>query len=242
MIVDVTACKRERIKVDVTLAKRGARRAVPAVVTLPVKVAAKPILCEAEEEPVPQVAETVEEQIEIEESVQSEEISEEEISAEDFSEEECERITEEALSVIEEMLAEAEEDAITDEIEEKVSEALDELDVMNRRAEDMKERLDDELEQALDEINESADEDAEILSSTIGSELEALDSVLSKREKNDARTEASTVMRYFERDSDGEMVEVKSNEAKGQEVVCYDEKSGKLSRICGIIKKGGDDY
>lgn len=47
--------------------------------------------------------------------------------------------------------------------------------------------------------------------------------------------------RYFGRDTDGNKVEVNQSQATGREVVSFDEGSGRLSRICGIIKHPPED-
>ncbi len=284
MYVDVVACKRERIKVDVTLAKRSAGRAEHKRISIPVKKAAAP---EAAFEDTADIIETIdivdepaEELTEdiTEEAAETTEADAAELNAE--CEQELESVMEllslagddsddavfsvptdifdsestpdEELSAIDELLAGTDDDVSEEDFDELVADALGELDDMNRRADDMRERLDDQLAQALEEISGSADEESEELTSTIGKELETLESVLSQREEAAASAaeppeadiphpaEGSAYMRYFDRDTHGGRVEVSRDVATGQEVVCYDEASGKLSRVCGIIKKDGD--
>lgn len=55
-------------------------------------------------------------------------------------------------------------------------------------------------------------------------------------DRPDIQAADSQFMRYFERSKDGERLEVDRSNAAGQEIICRDEESGKLSRICGIIK------
>lgn len=43
-------------------------------------------------------------------------------------------------------------------------------------------------------------------------------------------------MRYFDRSTSGERVEVNDQQAAGQEIICVDGESGKISRVCGFIK------
>ena len=43
-------------------------------------------------------------------------------------------------------------------------------------------------------------------------------------------------MRYFDRSNDGEKFEVSDTRANGQEIICVDGESGRLSRVCGFIK------
>jgi len=43
-------------------------------------------------------------------------------------------------------------------------------------------------------------------------------------------------MRYFDRSTDGEKVEVSDNRASGQEIICVNGESGRLSRVCGFIR------
>lgn len=50
--------------------------------------------------------------------------------------------------------------------------------------------------------------------------------------------DTSVNVRYFDRDKQGGRVEVGRSEAKGQEVVIIDNESGRMKRICGIIKHG----
>ena len=50
--------------------------------------------------------------------------------------------------------------------------------------------------------------------------------------------DTSVNVRYFDRGNDGERVEVERSAAVGQEVVVIDNESGKMKRICGIIKRG----
>lgn len=44
--------------------------------------------------------------------------------------------------------------------------------------------------------------------------------------------------RHFERDNEGERYETDENAAEGHEVACFSE-SGKLTRVCGVMRKGG---
>lgn len=66
------------------------------------------------------------------------------------------------------------------------------------------------------------------------------DSITSLDTDGDGETDTGVFCRYFDRDNQGEMVEVSQSNASGREYVYIDENSGKLSRICGIIKNETD--
>lgn len=160
--------------------------------------------------------------------------------------EDTERMASESITVIDEMLAEA-GDEPTEVFDDVVADALDELDDMSRRADVMIERLDGQLADAIEEITDSTEEDSMILSSIIDRELETLNSVLIQRDEepqetdSEPRTEGGSVIRFFDRDASGEWVEDSHDSAAtGQKVICYDGESGRLSRICGIIRNDGD--
>ena len=48
-------------------------------------------------------------------------------------------------------------------------------------------------------------------------------------------------MRYLDRSEDGELHEVNDSAAAGRKIICVDSESGKISRVCGFIKRGGSD-
>lgn len=48
--------------------------------------------------------------------------------------------------------------------------------------------------------------------------------------------QVSQYMRYFDRRTDGEKFEVANESASGQEIICVNEESGRLSRVCGFIR------
>ena len=296
MYVDVIACRRGRIKVDVTLAKRGVARPEPTVINIPVKKAAPPAEGElseiidiadiAEMLDEPEASDAVEiiniDTADASEPEMPEEAAQDDAPAEAAADDqEMETVMEllamagegsadgaadevgtieffetgstpdEDLTAIDELLAGADEEISEEAFDDIVADALDELDDMNRRADVMRERLDGQLAKALEEINGSADEDSEELTSIIDKELESLDSVLIQREgaadeapvqesEIPRSAETSAYMRYFDRDAQGGRVEASRDNATGQEVICIDEASGRLSRVCGIIKKDGD--
>lgn len=53
---------------------------------------------------------------------------------------------------------------------------------------------------------------------------------------SDQPAQVSQYMRYFDRNTDGQKFEVSDEQAIGQEIICVDEESGRLSRVCGFIK------
>jgi len=302
--VDVIVCKRSRVKVDVTLAKRSANRIVPAeqtVVSIPARVAVSQPAEEPETDFAADIAGAVEDIAEgmaesdteevdegTAETSETTESSEEEavtmsqllemtgdggypaesdgFDVEDAVADECP--DEESLAAIEAMLGDSDDTAsdddmedITDEqIEEYVAGMMHDIEDMSRWADGVMERIDSQLAEALEELDDETEEDAERLSSAIEKELESLDGLRPQKEDApqqptdtagsaaEAASEEcapqpaeSSYMRYFDRDEQGDMVELTSESgATGQSVVCYDEQSGKLSRVCGIIKNTPD--
>ncbi len=162
-------------------------------------------------------------------------------------EDDNEQMASEAISEIDKILAESDADTAVDELENVVSGALEELDSMSKRTDDMIEHLDDQLADALDEINDSTDENAEQFNSIISECLEDVENAVAQRELQQSNPELAALeekgayIRYISRDDHGDKVEVARRKADGQEVVCYDNDSGKLSRVCGIIKKESDN-
>lgn len=67
---------------------------------------------------------------------------------------------------------------------------------------------------------------------------EAADEPEESEESSDSEQSAqvSQYMRYFDRRTDGEKIEVADERASGQEIICVDEESGRLSRVCGFIR------
>ncbi len=53
---------------------------------------------------------------------------------------------------------------------------------------------------------------------------------------DDSSAATEQYMRYFDRSTSGERVEVEDPNATGQEIVCVDGESGKISRVCGFIR------
>ena len=53
---------------------------------------------------------------------------------------------------------------------------------------------------------------------------------------SDRQAASSHYVRYFDRSTSGERVEVETSDATGQEIICVDEQSGRISRVCGFIR------
>lgn len=278
MYVDIIACKRGRVKVDVTLARRTPAEPVPTVINIPVKIADTPVRRRVAVSTNAFVKSETEDIVEIVNidtcAPELEQYEPSDISTPDSGSDQeevlellamtgnasadtaetvdfftVESTPEEDLSAIDELLSSAGEDIAEESFDDVVADALEELDDMNHRADAMRERLDGQLADALEEITGSADEDSERLTSTIDRELESLDSVLGQREEaNEQQPErfdgaeqisyaadTSAYMRYFDRDAQGGRVAASRDNATGQEVICIDESSGRLSRVCGIM-------
>ncbi len=119
-------------------------------------------------------------------------------------------------------------DIFCDEDEEASDEPVDAEDIFSAFAE----RADDEV--SISEINADFEELENDLRNQLGED---------EVEENDepemfrfARDEG-IVQRHFVRDDSGELYESDSESAEGHEVACYDN-MGKLTRACGIIRKG----
>ncbi len=54
--------------------------------------------------------------------------------------------------------------------------------------------------------------------------------------ENEHHPQVEQYVRYFDRSTDGEKFEVTDTRANGQEIICVDGESGRLSRVCGFIK------
>jgi len=133
------------------------------------------------------------------------------------------------------------EDAADEEIADDVTDCEDsEIDDTNipedaEIAED-EEPVDDCAEDDIsDDVDISEDDESEEAAF-----FDVDDSITSLDTDGDGETDTGVFCRYFDRDNQGEMVEVSQSNASGREYVYIDENSGKLSRICGIIKNETD--
>ncbi len=92
--------------------------------------------------------------------------------------------------------------------------------------------------------NETADGASEDDIAAVEDELNALIADGEKKliaDKPQTELTAGVNMRYYDRDDDGELVEVEPSEAIGQEVIYIDRDSGKMKRVCGIIRNGSQN-
>ena len=133
------------------------------------------------------------------------------------------------------------EDAADEEIADDVTDCedseIDDTDIPEDAeiAED-EEPVDDCAEDDIsDDVDVSEDDESEEAAF-----FDVDDSITSLDTDGDGETDTGVFCRYFDRDNQGEMVEVSQSNASGREYVYIDENSGKLSRICGIIKNETD--
>ncbi|MBP3414616.1 MAG: hypothetical protein J6L81_05420 [Clostridia bacterium] len=136
--------------------------------------------------------------------------------------------------------AEESEDEATVILEDETDELDDEATVI---LEDETDESDDEATVILeDETDESDDEATVILQDETDipdfelANADIFDTDEGNAPDSDNDSDTGVFCRYFDRDNQGEMVEVDQADASGREFVYIDENSGKLSRICGIIK------
>jgi len=81
-------------------------------------------------------------------------------------------------------------------------------------------------------------EEAQELVDELNADFESNEDSFDKYGGKDAASSAATeqYMRYFDRSTSGERVEVEDPNATGQEIICVDGESGKISRVCGFIR------
>lgn len=124
----------------------------------------------------------------------------------------------------------AETDDLTDDSDDEAAVIIDEsADFI-----DADDTAEEPEEEASDETDESDIPDFELANADIFDTDEDNSTDADADADNDS--DPGVFCRYFDRDNQGEMVEVDQADASGREFVYIDENSGKLSRICGIIK------
>lgn len=149
------------------------------------------------------------------------------------------------------------DDAISDAMEDAAR--YSDLDDEEENSEPIEEHIDEEVFDETDESEievsvedeceeNSSCEDDEPCEDSVSDEGDSssavfniTESVTSLDTDGNGEPDTGVYCRYFDRDNQGAMVEVNQSNASGREYVCIDENSGKLSRICGIIKNEPDN-
>ena len=224
MKVEVTIIKRPSVKVEVTLAKARRRGYC---VSIPVRVA-------QDEQP----AVSPEELLEATEAeaAPADETAECESAAVSDCEDSDETDTPDTPDSADDM--ELTDDA--DEIDEDDLLALieEEEAEMNAQLHNCEAGTSADLAEAADVFEDTLDKAAESEAFFAESESEDGGDFVSPDDNPSAEQAAGTeqFVRYFGRDTNGERFEVYGSDASGQEIVCVDGESGKLSRVCGFIR------
>lgn len=156
-----------------------------------------------------------------------------EVSAED-AEQSYVELFDEVEDMFEDAISDADEDAARFHIDEASdddgNEFVDELDEYENTVILDKEAAESDDEATVILANETDIPDFELANADI------FDTNEDSASDADNDSDTGVFCRYFDRDNQGEMVEVDQADASGREFVYIDENSGKLSRICGIIK------
>lgn len=208
MKVEVSIIKRPAVKVEVTLAK--ARRKGYCV-QIPVRVAQDEIL------PVSDVEETL---LPDAESADAEDV--------------CTPVPEEETDESAADLCQDAEDTSASDIAVE-AEDIDEDDLLaliaEEEAEMQAQQIEDRIEEEFVDSFDKAAESAGFFADSESAELPA-----DEISASEAPPSTEQFYRYFGRNNSGERFEVDNSNASGQEIVCVDGESGRISRVCGFIR------